>query len=301
MNNFKWVYQKDGSGSGGADCAWLDDIIFPTPVVLSVWAGSDQEVCADDEAYLGAEPTNYTLLEWESSGNGTFDDETIPDAVYTPGPDDLTNGSVMLTVSVWDSENNIQTDELTIFFIQEPDTPATPQGPSAISVPLTNSSLYTTEGVDGTDQYQWYISPEEAGSISGDNLKGIVNWNPDFAGIAYISVSGINNCGEGIVSEEYEVEVDNLVAVPEQANPDIEVMVLPNPSNGNFFIEMNTTSQETINLKIFNLLGAIVYEKSIMPAGTNNTEIRLNGIVPGVYVVLLENTNVSINKKIIIQ
>lgn len=30
MNNFKWEYMKDNISSGGSDCAWIDDIEFPT-------------------------------------------------------------------------------------------------------------------------------------------------------------------------------------------------------------------------------------------------------------------------------
>ena len=28
-HKFKWIYQKDGSGSYGSDCCWIDDVLFP--------------------------------------------------------------------------------------------------------------------------------------------------------------------------------------------------------------------------------------------------------------------------------
>ena len=30
LHTFRWVYEKDNAGSSGQDCAWLDNIIFPT-------------------------------------------------------------------------------------------------------------------------------------------------------------------------------------------------------------------------------------------------------------------------------
>ena len=41
--------------------------------------------------------TNYESLEWTTSGDGTFDDATLINPVYTPGDQDIENGEAELT------------------------------------------------------------------------------------------------------------------------------------------------------------------------------------------------------------
>ncbi len=45
IKTFKWVYEKNNIGSGGSDCAWLDFIVLPSPMVMTIWAGPDDKVC----------------------------------------------------------------------------------------------------------------------------------------------------------------------------------------------------------------------------------------------------------------
>jgi len=58
--------------------------------------------------------------------------------------------------------------------------------------------------------YVWQLSPEEAGSISGEGTTGIVDWNFDFSGEALISVYGVNDCGDGQTFEYLPVTINAL-------------------------------------------------------------------------------------------
>ena len=49
-------------------------------------------VCSDDVVNLSSTVTNYSSLEWSSSGTGTFVDNEIKNPVYTPSEDDKLNG-----------------------------------------------------------------------------------------------------------------------------------------------------------------------------------------------------------------
>lgn len=84
----------------------------------------------------------------------------------------------------------------------EPDTPS---GPEAICDEATSD--YESTGTGDADSYIWMISPEEAGTISGDGLNATVTWSSEFMGTAMISLSGVNDCGEGNPSESLEVSV----------------------------------------------------------------------------------------------
>jgi len=52
---------------------------------------------------------NYNSLEWTTSGDGAFDDNTVLNPIYTPGPTDIENGNTLLTLtccwsgSMWNS------------------------------------------------------------------------------------------------------------------------------------------------------------------------------------------------------
>jgi len=65
-------------------------------------AGVDMEICYNGKATIsGASgtPATYASLLWTTSGNGTFDDATKLNPVYTPGPADLAAHTVKLTLT----------------------------------------------------------------------------------------------------------------------------------------------------------------------------------------------------------
>ncbi|KAF0129526.1 MAG: hypothetical protein FD155_2449 [Bacteroidetes bacterium] len=66
----------------------------------TAYAGLGQTICPS-EAYTIADASaeNYTSLAWVSSGDGTFDDVTLLHPVYTPGINDVTTGTVELTLT----------------------------------------------------------------------------------------------------------------------------------------------------------------------------------------------------------
>lgn len=99
-HTFKWEYMKDGSVSNGDDMAMIDYIVFPASVSTTGWAGNDAVICEGDTYQLEGSANHYLTLEWTTAGNGTFDDPAILNPVYTPGDEDITAGSVELTLTV---------------------------------------------------------------------------------------------------------------------------------------------------------------------------------------------------------
>jgi PKD repeat protein len=70
--------------------------VVPLPVVN---AGADGIICADATYTLSGDASAHCGLQWTTSGDGVFDDNTIEDAVYMPGIADVGNGSVTLCLS----------------------------------------------------------------------------------------------------------------------------------------------------------------------------------------------------------
>jgi hypothetical protein len=297
---FRWVYQKDGSGSTGADCAWLDNIILPTPMTLTIWAGPNDKVC-EGESFVISEAygTDYTTVEWTTSGTGTFSSTTIINPSYTPSDDDILNGEVTLSLTLWDDQNNMVEDEMLLTFKTGPEAPPVPEGPDYVDLLSTASSVYITEGLEGILDYSWSITPEEAGTIEGASTMGTVTWNPDYLGTANITVAGINECGEGEYSEGFEVTIDNTVGIDNLDEDAFSLAVAPNPSSGMFYLSIINPNGTEVNLKVMNLLGGVIHKESVKQNGLIRKTLDLKGLPNGIYFMVVESDDQVISKKII--
>jgi hypothetical protein len=79
-----------------------DEIVltFNTPATAN--AGTEGTICEDSPFQVsGSSATNYESLQWFSLGDGTFNDNSLLTPTYTPGHNDGTNGSVVLTLSAF--------------------------------------------------------------------------------------------------------------------------------------------------------------------------------------------------------
>ena len=63
-------------------------------------AGSDATACFGDSFSPASSASNYTSLQWTTSGGGSFNNPNAPAPTYFPNSADQTAGSVILTLSV---------------------------------------------------------------------------------------------------------------------------------------------------------------------------------------------------------
>ena len=109
-HTFIWKYKKDTSVSSGGDCCWLDFVVLPRDMSLSVSAGIDAATCVDAPIQLNGYAANQTSLEWTTAGDGTFDDASSMTPIYTPGTQDIANGSVVLTITAQNATSTLSDD-----------------------------------------------------------------------------------------------------------------------------------------------------------------------------------------------
>ena len=117
VHTYKWTYQKDISVSGGEDCCWIDFVSMPTARVMAGTAGKDVTICEGNDAQIIGYAANYDNLLWTSAGDGTFNDATIDTPIYTPGANDIEDGSVVLTITINGNGETI-TDDMTVSFYE---------------------------------------------------------------------------------------------------------------------------------------------------------------------------------------
>ncbi|NCC73140.1 MAG: T9SS type A sorting domain-containing protein, partial [Sphingobacteriia bacterium] len=93
----------DPAPGGGNDPNNYSDstiIVADECIPASAFAGPDAEVCAGSAFQIvGALAENYEILQWSTTGDGTFNSSIILLPVYTPGENDLAFGSVQLTLT----------------------------------------------------------------------------------------------------------------------------------------------------------------------------------------------------------
>jgi hypothetical protein len=296
---FKWIYVKNANTNGGSDRGWVDNIVLPPAMALTLWAGPDEVICSGNQfQVLESYGTGYTTIQWTTSGTGTFNDNTQIQPVYTPSDEDIANKSVVLSLTLADSDGNIVSDEMVLAINNGPNAPPTAEGPGYVDVYVTTTSDYSTTGIPDISEYNWYLDPAEAGTVQGLGLNSTVTWNPDYLGMAYVTVSAISGCGEGDVSAALPVTVDNTVGLPENGTELNSLSVFPNPGNGNYQVVINTNKSTIIIARVYDLLGNKVYEVTFQVNGLTQHAMDLSDLSEGVYFLKVEGEGISMSRKI---
>lgn len=84
-------------------------------------AGGDASSCKESSFKLSGKATNYSSIEWSTSGSGSFDDNTSATPTYTPSSADESAGSVVLTMTVYGNGTCSPVyDAMTLTFINKP-------------------------------------------------------------------------------------------------------------------------------------------------------------------------------------
>lgn len=89
-------------------------------------AGSDESVCSNSSFDLSTSSTipsasNQTSITWSTSGDGSFNDNTLLLPIYTPGSNDISNGNVTLSITAnAQSTCTDATDDMVLTIVAEP-------------------------------------------------------------------------------------------------------------------------------------------------------------------------------------
>ncbi len=87
-----------------SNCFSVAQVDFLVNSQIVIDAGSDEAICAGGQLNLASVTTppsqsNATTLTWTTSGDGSFDNNSILTPIYTPGPTDLANSPITLTLT----------------------------------------------------------------------------------------------------------------------------------------------------------------------------------------------------------
>jgi hypothetical protein len=79
-----------------------------------------------------------------------------------------------------------------------------------------------------------------------------------------------------------------------ETSPYKVVSVFPNPSSGEFVL----SAEQTVTVELFSELGQ--HLRSITLNETNNHEVKINDLAPGIYFVKAQGSDFKISQKIVI-
>jgi PKD repeat protein len=109
------------------------------------------------------------------------------------------------------------------------------------------------------------------------------------------------NMGTCEITKSVSTFLDACTAIGEKSK-DVTVSVFPNPSQGEFTLELNSAKMIVAGLTITNSLGMKVYaESDVTVNGKTVKNINLSNLSSGIYLLTLQNGEMKITQKILIK
>jgi len=136
------------------------------------------------------------------------------------------------------------------------------------------------------------VAGNDSAGYNGDNRAATTAmlYNPH---TAVVDTSGRIFIADGANNRIRMVAKRNTTAVGGIAAISSNIAVFPNPNNGIFTVKasLNSPGNESIELVVMNIMGQVIYKKTIIPqAGNINEQVILNSDLPGgVYLLKTES------------
>jgi hypothetical protein len=264
-------------------------------MMLMIWssptasAGGNSSVCKGQTYPLSAAAaSSYLLISWKSRGDGIFDTPSILHPTYTPGPQDMINGSVNLVLYVIGSVAcPIAADSLVLAIHSIPQVNL-----GKDTMTCANLAIELNATHPEASGYLWLPSNKTTPTILVDST-GI--------GLHSAQINVLVTDNNGCVGKD-SVMVSFKICGGIEELAGIKVQVFPNPSNGLFTLEINTQKQETLDIAIISPTGETVYSNpGVRVSGFGTEKIDVSRLPQGTYLLQVSNRSGKMLIKTVIQ
>ena len=153
------------------------------------------------------------------------------------------------------------------------DTSATFSNPTVYNVTTTSTDTMQYSVLGGTliysEKYYWKVK-----AVHGQDSSTWSNvWNFNY---------------------DYNVGIEDNSSIT-------SAKIYPNPTNGNFAIEINMNNSTDAKLLILDITGRVVYDEMLnLKSGNNYKSMNLSFLKQGIYIVNIKNDKINLNKKLIL-
>jgi hypothetical protein len=188
-------------------------------------------------------------------------------------------------------------DSVSILIFDAPNAAGTISG-DAVVCNETTGNVYSVGVIANALDYDWSYSGTGA-TINGNTNSITVDFAQN-ATSGTLSVAGVNDCGPGAAAT-FDITVNDCTSIDEN-QPNSSLSVVPNPSNGQFYIEFSAVPGNKLSLVITNAVGQIVFEdKNITSAAFNQLHLNLTHLPAGTYSVRISGNEIFTAKHFVIQ
>ena len=117
----------------------------------------------------------------------------------------------------------------------------------------------------------------------------------------YTSTSGCRALSPAILNVNvHTCTSDPVTGIDEELQPE-DIIVYPNPNNGQFTVSIQCSCEDNCTISIFNILGVRIYElKDLIIKGKSQQNIDLSDVPEGLYWLIFRKSDKGVVKKIVI-
>jgi len=270
---------------------------FQVPVHLYVILPETElsmNISADHQTICQGGLVQITSDVFGGSGNYTYSWTSNPAGLIATDPD--ISVSPVVTTTYYLEVNDgvvVVTDSISIVVNSVPDKPVISSGPASVDNYTATSSIYSCGGASNAPSYQWHVTPSEAGSTSSTGSAGEITWTAGFTGSVLITVVGMNECGNSVISDAFSTEIYSSEGLDEYAGKK-QFVIFPNPAKEILNFEFSVlNSGKDYSVDIYNAIGKLVQEINVRK---EQQELKLNieSYQPGIYFVTLKEGNQTV-------
>jgi len=186
-------------------------------------------------------------------------------------------------------------EDYTITFVPQTENMKLSANFIAFNVEANSSCNYDKLSIyDGTSASSVLI-----GEYCGTNSPGLVKATNSEGALTFVYKSDYSETRSGWKAEIMSEVLGEIPTVISEAKQK-EIKVYPNPSSGIFNIEIPELDNKQLTIKVYNILGSLIYTNII--TGREKQQINISNKAAGIYFLSVESDNtVVLNKNLIIK
>jgi hypothetical protein len=233
---------------------------------------------------------NFDSVNWISFGDGTFNDPSVVNPLYTPGPEDISNGSVRLKIIAYGANGSSPAFmDLTIL-----ESPAVDISVLPDDTICSWQTVYLYSNAAGAQTYLWTPGNFTTADITAD-LSTVGT-----PGSYWFKLIAINlfNCS---VRDSVLIHFKDCLGI-EEIGQAFTSEIYPVPNNGIFTLNIYAKTEENLGIRLLNSLNIPVFEEmNWIVSGKVNRIFDFTKLPAGVYFLELIRKEGKTIHKVLIQ
>lgn len=292
-----WFTTEYMAGGGwGTRIVSFDFGAIQPPVAF---AGADTVICENELFECMPSAQFYNAVHWETSGDGIFQNQNILFSKYLRGNQDIENGEVTLTLTVYGFQPGWEdSDDMVLSITKEPEAFA--GNDTLINGNILNlsgeavsySSVEWSSAGDGVFNNITLLNPQYVAG-TGDLAAGQV--------LLTLKAMALEPC-EGEDNDIMTLSFNTATGLTNQNFPGEHIRIIPNPGTGKFVVSFDDDEVLPLSMILRDLTGAVVVgEKEFIRESTGNFAFNLGGFSKGIYFLEVRVKSGSLFGKVVLK